>query len=64
MLIFEAESYISDKGSGLAESIPEFHPGVKWRCFTVHFYRNVFVPDGKVKEIAGPLMLRRINRKR
>jgi putative transposase len=48
---------VSDKCSGLVESLGEFYPEALWQRCAVHFYRNVWtaVPTSKVKEVAAML---------
>jgi len=48
---------ISDKCTGLVESLGDFYPKAQWQRCVVHFYRNVFTvtPRGKVKEVAAML---------
>jgi len=48
---------VSDKCSGLVESIPDFYPEASWQRCVVHWYRNVFkdVPHSKLAEVAAIL---------
>ena len=48
---------VGNKCMGMLEAVGEVFPDAKYRCRTVHFYRNVFsvMPKSKVKIVAKML---------
>jgi putative transposase len=53
----EIDLVISDKASGLIESLPEVYPETKWQRCVFHFHKNILhrVPRGKREEVAAML---------
>ncbi|MCC5789322.1 MAG: IS256 family transposase [Opitutales bacterium] len=53
----EIDLVISDKASGLVESLPEVYPASKWQRCVFHFHKNILhrVPLAKREEVAAML---------